>query len=117
MICDDPSHPGKVVHVARLHLDATGWRDHGTVTRDARRAAREDAEQRGVTLGIPRRHRANERTDSGFEEPRYKFRLVCPLCGLDVQARAERLSPVLDTLVSEVGVDRISLRALGAKLT
>lgn len=59
---------------------------------------------------------------------RYRYELDCPLCGLSLQARSEKLAPVLNVLADhaeyavnengdEIGVFSVSLRALAARIT
>lgn len=104
--CDEESHAPKVAFVDRLTYG-------GTVLQEGRQSARFDE---GSTVPIPNVELwgtvriAPKHSVFGTRERRA---WECPLCGLRVVARRERVEPIAQRLI-EAGVSRISLAALGA---
>lgn len=56
-----------------------------------------------------------ERSRGGVVPTARGYRLVCPLCGRDVRARMQTLTPVLDGLVG-AQIDTVTLVALASHI-
>lgn len=124
VICEGSAHEGKRAVVARFGLsrvldDVTGewgpaeWRKKGYRHRESPPPSRRaEANARTRRIG-PDRRPVTLRSPGPVDHE--KIALACPLCGIDVQARKDRLDAVLDRL-ADAGVSEVSLPALGARI-
>jgi hypothetical protein len=106
VVCADAGHAGKRVKVATFTRRGEGWtiRD----SRTNRRSGRWDEYRRMAEFSRdPERAdaTASDMLDAPASEvlwqsdtPATKYRLRCSLCGVDLQARNERIAPLLDAL-------------------
>lgn len=127
IICDAESHASKVAKIDRIEFDDEHMAEHpadrpntrgdrvGLHDRreDARvfLDARDDAVDVVALFGTSRR--APTRSDAA--ELRQRFGLECPICGLRVVMRRERLETLAFGL-AKAGVSQISLSALAASM-
>lgn len=93
VVCDQPSHAPRTVHVVEFHRRPDGWRVDVYGQR---------SKEQTVWLGY-------EGTDETFK----RFRVECRLCGLTVTAQGSTMDEVLDRLATH-GVGRTTLAALAA---
>lgn len=109
IICER-EHAEKIARVARMVHDADGWWDMGSVTSQAHLGAKRRAKETN------RRSLPPERAKAGYRiEGHEKYDLRCPVCHYELDVRADRLSPVLDTLAA-ADVTSVTLAALGTRL-
>lgn len=129
--CDESSHNGKVTKLHQIRVAAKGYvRDATPGKRRSKSAVAADWAELGVDdpaslvpdlkglLSPSDRERrgrsASELVDLAGDK-RHRYQIECPVCGLRVVGRDDRVSEVMCKL-RDAGVDRLSLRGLGAIL-
>jgi hypothetical protein len=106
IICDDPSHGGKVVTIEQMVHDGRWWIGMGSISLKAKRDAPEGATPEWSPTW------SAETDEAGDAYLKHRWRCSCDL---DVKARSAQADPIFDGLAAN-GVPTISLRSLASRL-